>query len=78
MADFNNFQSETSLVERCMTNSLEKQAAYVSCRFVHPSVVFCQLFSVRDHCKGLSQTTHPCYKAISVFLTRPRNCNKRL
>jgi len=28
-----------------MTNSIEKQAEYVSCRFVHHSAVFCQLFS---------------------------------
>jgi len=41
-----------------MTNTIEKRAAYVSCRFVRQSVVFCQLFSIRNHCKSWSQTTH--------------------
>jgi len=42
-----------------MTNSIKKQAVYVSCRFVHHCPIFCQLFSVYNHCKSWSQTTHP-------------------
>jgi len=48
-----------------MTNSIEKQAAYVSCMFVHHSAVFCQLFSVRtiaNHpstLKGRFRILHP-------------------
>jgi len=34
-----------------MTNSTEKQVTYVSCRFLHHNVIFCQLFSIHNHCK---------------------------